>query len=50
MITNALLNGVIWSVLWIAYVYMLLKCFPWEMVHEYMRRRIPRTREKMSHS
>ena len=35
MITNALLNGIIWSVLWIVYVYMLLKCFPWEMVHEY---------------
>ena len=25
----------IWSLLWILYVYMLLKCFPWEMVHEY---------------
>ncbi len=35
MITNALINGLIWSILWIAYVYMLLKCFPWEMVHEY---------------
>ncbi len=35
MIKNALMNGLIWSVLWIAYVYMLLKCFPWEMVHEY---------------
>ena len=35
MITNAVWNGIIWSVLWIAYVYMLLKCFPWEMVHEY---------------
>ena len=35
MLTSALINGMIWSVLWIAYVYMLLKCFPWEMVHEY---------------
>ena len=35
MLTNALLSGIIWSGLWIAYVYMLLKCFPWEMVHEY---------------
>lgn len=35
MIISALCNGMIWSVLWIAYVYMLLKCFPWEMVHEY---------------
>ena len=35
MIANALICGMIWSVLWILYVYMLLKCFPWEMVHEY---------------
>ena len=35
MIANALFSGMIWSVLWIAYVYMLLKWFPWEMVHEY---------------
>jgi len=35
MIRSALINGMIWSALWIAYVYMLLKCFPWEMVHEY---------------
>ena len=35
MIYDALLKGLIWSVLWILYVYMLLKCFPWEMVHEY---------------
>ncbi len=35
MIFNAFINGLIWSLLWILYVYMLLKCFPWEMVHEY---------------
>ncbi len=35
MITHALRDGLIWSVLWIGYVYMLLKWFPWEMVHEY---------------
>lgn len=35
MLKNALICGLIWSVFWIAYVYMLLKCFPWEMVHEY---------------
>lgn len=35
MLKNALVCGLIWSALWIAYVYMLLKCFPWEMVHEY---------------
>ena len=35
MIIKALLDGLIWSVLWMIYVYMLLKLFPWEMVHEY---------------
>lgn len=35
MITRALWEGIIWSILWILYVYMLLKFFPWEMVHEY---------------
>ena len=35
MIKYALVCGMIWSLLWIGYVYMLLKCFPWEMVHEY---------------
>ncbi|MCR5794042.1 MAG: hypothetical protein K6G61_01670 [Solobacterium sp.] len=35
MIASALINGMIWSVLWIAYVWMLLRFFPWEMVHEY---------------
>lgn len=34
MFKNALLDGMVWSVLWIAYVDMLLKCFPWEMVPE----------------
>lgn len=34
MFKNALLDGMVWSVLWIAYVYVLLKCFPWEMVPE----------------
>ena len=35
MIGRALIFGIIWSVLWMGYVYMILKCFPWEMVHEY---------------
>ena len=35
MVLNALMKGLLWSVLWIVYVYMLLRWFPWEMVHEY---------------
>lgn len=35
MITKALLEGLVWSVMWIFYVYVLLRWFPWEMVHEY---------------
>ncbi|OUM67564.1 hypothetical protein PIROE2DRAFT_4968 [Piromyces sp. E2] len=32
---QALYDGLIWSVLWMVYVYMILKCFPWEMLHDY---------------
>jgi len=35
MITKALLEGLVWSVMWIFYVYVLLRWFPWEMIHEY---------------
>ena len=30
-----LLLGLIWSGLWIAYLYVIMKCFPWEMLHDY---------------
>lgn len=35
MIMTALTEGVIWSVLWIIYVYVIVKCFPWQMLHDY---------------
>jgi hypothetical protein len=35
MFAKALLYGLIWSALWMVYIYILLKRFPWEMVHEY---------------
>jgi hypothetical protein len=35
MIEVALVEGLIWSVLWIIYVYILVTKFPWEMLHDY---------------
>ena len=35
MIKVALAEGLIWSVLWIIYVYILVTKFPWEMLHDY---------------
>ena len=35
MIQVALVEGLIWSVLWIIYVYILVTKFPWEMLHDY---------------
>ena len=35
MICTALIEGVIWSVLWIIYVYIIVVRFPWEMLHDY---------------
>ena len=35
MMSTALLLGLIWSGLWIAYLYVIMKCFPWEMLHDY---------------
>ena len=35
MILTALTEGLIWSVLWIIYVYVIVKCFPWQMLHDY---------------
>ena len=35
MIPVALIEGLIWSVLWMIYVYILVSRFPWEMLHDY---------------
>ena len=35
MIFNACIYGLVWSVLWIIYVYIIVKVFPWEMLHDY---------------
>ena len=35
MISVALIEGLIWSVLWMIYVYILVSRFPWEMLHDY---------------
>lgn len=33
--STALYLGLIWSGLWIAYLYVIMKYFPWEMLHDY---------------
>ncbi|ORX75428.1 hypothetical protein BCR32DRAFT_271910 [Anaeromyces robustus] len=35
MYVQALYEGLIWSALWIGYVYMIIKLFPWTMLHDY---------------
>ena len=35
MIFTAAIEGLIWSVLWMIYVYIIVKKFPWEMMHDY---------------
>ena len=35
MIGTALIEGLIWSVLWIIYVYVIVTRFPWQMMHDY---------------
>lgn len=35
MICTALIEGLIWSLLWIIYVYLLVVRYPWEMLHDY---------------
>ena len=36
MIHTALAEGLLWSGLWMAYLYMIMKFFPWEMLHDYL--------------
>ena len=35
MIGIAIIEGLVWSALWIIYVYIIVKCFPWQMLHDY---------------
>ncbi|MBQ8950243.1 MAG: hypothetical protein IJ065_03630 [Eubacterium sp.] len=35
MIQVALVEGLVWSVLWMIYIYILVKKYPWEMLHDY---------------
>ena len=35
MIGTSLLLGLIWSGLWMVFIYVIMKCFPWEMLHDY---------------
>ncbi len=35
MILTAFLEGLVWSVLWIIYVYVIVTRFPWKMMHDY---------------
>ncbi|MBR2283389.1 MAG: hypothetical protein IJ874_03075 [Ruminococcus sp.] len=37
MIGNAIIMGLIWSAVWILYVFIILKRYPWEMLHDYPR-------------
>lgn len=35
MILTAFLKGLVWSALWIIYVYVIVTRFPWKMMHDY---------------
>ena len=35
MMSTALFLGLIWSGLWMAFLYVIMKYFPWEMLHDY---------------
>ena len=35
MLTQALFEGLIWSLMWSLYVFLILKLCPWEMLHDY---------------
>ena len=35
MIMNALIYGLIWSVMWSVYVFLILKLYPFSMLHDY---------------
>ncbi len=35
MYLDAIIKGLIWSALWIIYVYVIVTKYPWQMLHEY---------------
>lgn len=35
MYLDAVIKGLVWSVMWIAYVYVIVTKYPWQMLHEY---------------
>lgn len=35
MFSAAFMEGLIWSVMWIVFVYVIIHFFPWELVHDY---------------
>jgi hypothetical protein len=35
MCITALIEGMVWSVLWIIYVYVIVTKYPWQMMHDY---------------
>ncbi len=35
MYVTAFIEGLIWSVLWIIYVYVIVTKYPWQMLHDY---------------
>ena len=35
MCITAIIEGFIWSVLWIIYVYVIVTKYPWQMMHDY---------------
>jgi hypothetical protein len=35
MYATAFIEGLIWSVLWIIYVYVIVTKYPWQMLHDY---------------
>ena len=35
MYITALIEGLVWSVLWIIYAYVIVTKYPWQMMHDY---------------
>jgi len=35
MLINAFIAGFVWSALWMVYVFLILKHYPWEILHDY---------------
>lgn len=35
MYVTAFIEGLLWSILWIIYVYVIVMKYPWQMLHDY---------------